>query len=181
MHVLKDHWLARTRRLHSPNCNERAETEDVCLLVIHGISLPPGKYGTGMVADLFLNRLDCRGDPSFADLDSVQVSAHLFIDRGGRATQFVPFDKRAWHAGDSNWCGRDGCNDFSIGIEMEGCDTQPYTRAQYRRLKVITLALLAAYPRLSRSAIVGHQEIAPQRKTDPGAMFDWSGYLCSLR
>lgn len=138
-----------------------------------------------MVEDLFLNRLDVGADPALEDLAGVAVSAHLFIDRRGRTRQFVPFNERAWHAGVSTWRGRQRCNDFAIGIELEGVDDRPYTRAQYRRLRAILEALLDRYPRLSRSAIVGHQEIAPGRKTDPGSAFDWSGVLeplwCSSR
>lgn len=149
-------------------------------MVIHGITLPPGEIGTGDVEALFTNTLDISRDPRLADLEGVRVSAHLFIDRRGRATQFVPFNERAWHAGVSSWRGRVGCNDFSVGIELEGEDHRPYTQAQYVRLDRILAALLAAYPRLSRAAIVGHLEVAPGRKTDPGAVFDWCRVLTGL-
>jgi AmpD protein len=149
----------------------------VSLVVLHGISLPPGEFGTGVVEALFTNNLDTGSDPRLADLEGVAVSAHLFIDRLGRTTQFVPFDVRAWHAGVSAWRGREGCNDFAIGIELEGEDHRPYTRAQYRRLDKVLKALLDRYPRLSRAAIVGHQEVAPGRKTDPGPAFDWAEML----
>lgn len=178
--IRPDHWLARVRRLPSPNCSERRDACDLSLLVVHGISLPPGRFGTGMVAELFTNRLDCTRDAALADLEGVRVSAHLLIERSGRITQFVPFDRRAWHAGDSSWRGRRGCNDFSIGIELEGTDDRPYTRRQYDRLARVTRALLERYPTLSRDAIVGHLEVAPGRKTDPGPLFDWRGYLGSL-
>jgi AmpD protein len=154
--------------------------QDIALLVIHNISLPPGRFGSGMVEALFQNRLDCAADPTLADLDGVRVSAHLFVDRRGRTTQFVPFHQAAWHAGVSSWRGRANCNDYAIGIELEGTDVKPYTRAQYQRLLLITRALLARYPGLSPEAIVGHLEIAPDRKTDPGATFDWSAYLRAL-
>lgn len=180
MHVIDDHRLARTRYQRSPNCNRRPDPAEISLVVIHGISLPPGKFGTGLVNDLFLNKLDVSIDPALEDLQGVTVSAHLFIDRRGRTTQFVPFDERAWHAGTSSWRGRDGCNDFAIGIELEGVDHRPYTRAQYRRLRKVLAALLEHYPTLSRSAIVGHQEVAPGRKTDPGSVFDWSKVLTGL-
>ena len=180
MHVKNDHCLARTRLRRSPNSNLRPEPEDVSLVVVHGISLPPGRFGRGLVEELFLNILDTSQDERLADLEGVRVSAHLFIDRRGRTTQFVPFDKRAWHAGHSSWRGRAGCNDFSIGIELEGEDERPYTRAQYHRLHRVLEALLERYPRLSRSAIVGHQEVAPGRKTDPGPAFDWTGLLRAL-
>ncbi|MGD8830329.1 MAG: 1,6-anhydro-N-acetylmuramyl-L-alanine amidase AmpD [Pseudomonadales bacterium] len=177
MHVTDDHWLAGTRRLRSPNRNPRPDVTDISLVVIHGISLPPGRFGTGMVEDLFLNRLDVNRDPALADLAGVRVSSHLLISRRGRVTQFVPFDERAWHAGISAWRGREDCNDFAVGIELEGEDARPYTRSQYRRLDSVLKALLARYPRLSRSAIVGHQEVAPGRKTDPGPAFDWPSVL----
>ncbi len=177
MHVRDDHRLARTRFVRSPNANARPDPEDVSLIVVHGISLPPGEFGTGAVEALFTNSLDVHTDSRLADLEGVTVSAHLFIDRRGRTTQFVPFDERAWHAGVSAWRGREGCNDFAIGIELEGEDDRPYTRAQYRRLARVLAALLERYPRLSRAAIVGHQEIAPGRKTDPGPLFDWPHVL----
>lgn len=180
MQITDDHWLARTRRCPSPNRDRRPDREEISLVVIHGISLPPGKFGTGLVEALFGNRLDPSADPRLADLEGVRVSAHLFIDRRGRTVQFVPFDERAWHAGVSGWRGRRCCNDFAVGIELEGVDDRPYTKAQYRRLGLVLRALLARYPRLSRSAIVGHQEIAPERKTDPGRAFDWAGLLGGL-
>jgi len=180
LHVKDDHWLARARRRPSPNRGPRPDPTDISLVVIHGISLPPGTFGTGMVEDLFLNRLDVNRDPRLADLAGVRVSAHLFIDRRGRTTQFVPFSERAWHAGVSCWRGRDDCNDFSVGIELEGQDQRPYTRSQYHRLNGVLDALLDRYPRLSRSAVVGHQEIAPGRKTDPGPAFAWPQVLGDL-
>jgi AmpD protein len=133
-----------------------------------------------MVEALFLNTLDTGVDPRLNDLEGLRVSSHLFIDRRGRTIQFVPFNERAWHAGVSCWRGRERCNDFSIGIELEGEDHRFYTRAQYRRLGAVVNALLDSYPRLSRGAIVGHQEIAPGRKTDPGPAFDWPGFLAAL-
>jgi AmpD protein len=175
-----NHWLTGVRRLPSPNCDARAPDERPELLVIHCISLPPGRPGTAFVEALFQNRLDCAADPAFDDLRGVRVSAHLLIDRRGRATQFVPFDRRAWHAGVSSWRGRPGCNRFSIGIELEGADDRPFTRAQYRRLARVLRQLLARYPGLSADAIVGHQEIAPGRKSDPGPGFDWHGLLLGL-
>ena len=147
---------------------------------MHNISLPPGKFGTGMVESLFCNALDCSSDPQLADLAGVEVSAHLFIDRRGRLSQFVPFDLRAWHAGVSSWRGRSGCNAFSIGIELEGTDTRPYSAKQYLRLASTLRWLLRTYPRLSVDTIVGHNEIAPGRKTDPGGSFDWSRLFDSV-
>ena len=180
MRVSDDHWLNRTRRVQSPNCNSRPDDADISLLVIHGISLPAGCFGTQLIEALFSNTLDTSAEPSLADLAGLRVSSHLLIDRRGRATQFVPFDRRAWHAGESSWCGRSGCNDFSIGIELEGCDEIPYTKAQYRRLLLVAQALLNRYPRLSLNAIVGHLEIAPGRKTDPGPAFDWPRFLLEI-
>ena len=180
MQVMKDHWLARVRRRPSANCAPRSDPDDVSLLVIHNISLPPGQFGTGMVEALFTNQLDVSRDERLADLEGLQVSSHLLIDRRGRTTQFVPFDQAAWHAGLSEWRGRCGCNDFAVGIELEGTDSRAYTKAQYRRLLLVTRALLARYPRLSAEAIVGHLEIAPGRKTDPGPVFAWSAYLQAI-
>jgi len=178
MRVADDHWLTGVRKLPSPNCNPRPHRAAVELVVIHGISLPPGQFGGPYVHDLFLDRLDLTAHPTFASLSGVRVSAHLFISRRGAVTQFVPFDERAWHAGVSQWRHRPGCNDFSIGIELEGTDERPYTASQYRKLRLVLAALLARYPRLSAEAIVGHLEIAPGRKTDPGPHFDWPRLLC---
>jgi len=188
LHVDDDHWLSRVRRRPSPNADAREGGARPELIVVHGISLPPGRFGTGLVEALFENRADellaTATDPAVAavrsDLAGLLVSAHLFIDRRGTVTQFVSFDRRAWHAGVSTWRGRPGCNAYSIGIELEGTDTRPYTSAQYRRLVVVLRALLAHYPDLSPDAIVGHQEIAPGRKTDPGPAFDWRRTLLGL-
>jgi N-acetyl-anhydromuramoyl-L-alanine amidase len=168
-----DHWLAAATRCRSPNLDARSDPDDIALLVIHSISLPAGQFGGERVRQLFTNCLDCSADPSFADLAGVPLSAHLFIDRSGAITQFVPFDQRAWHAGISSFRGRSGCNDFSIGIELEGCDWLAYEDAQYKVLIDVMIALLARYSRLSLDAVVGHQEIAPGRKSDPGPLFDW--------
>lgn len=172
--ITADHWLQRCRRAPTANSEPRDHPDDIELVVIHGISLPPGQFGGGYVEALFTNSLDVRRHPALASLEAVRVSAHLYIDRRGRVVQFVPFDQKAWHAGVSSWKGRPGCNRYSIGIELEGTDERPYAKAQYAALLPILAALLSRYPRLSRDAIVGHQEIAPGRKTDPGAAFDWS-------
>jgi len=153
---------------------------DVELVVVHGISLPPGEFGSGSVEQLFLNCLDCRSDPRLADLDGVEVSAHAFIERCGKVTQFVPFDYRAWHAGVSCHRGRHRCNDFAVGIELEGCDHLPYDDRQYRSLIEVITALFSRYPRLALADVVGHSDIAPDRKTDPGPSFDWNRLLSSL-
>ena len=175
------HWLAGAARLESPNADDRPDPADIALVVLHGISLPPGEYGTGMVEALFTNTLDVRAHPALADLAGVRVSSHLLIARTGRVTQFVPFHRRAWHAGASSYGGRAGCNDWAIGIELEGVDHAPYAEAQYEQLGGVLAALFRAYPRLSLSALVGHCEVAPGRKTDPGPAFDWSRLLRLLR
>ena len=178
--VADDHWLPGVRRLGSPNASPRPDASDISLVVVHGISLPPGCFGTGMVEALFMNRLDATAHPSLVDLCGVRVSSHLLISRRGKLTQFVPFDQCAWHAGVSRHGGRVGCNDFSIGIELEGTDRMPYADSQYRRLIEVIEALFRRYPRLSPAAVVGHAEIAPGRKTDPGPAFDWPRLLRAL-
>ena len=172
LEIDSDGWLAGVRRLPSPNCDDRPHGE-ISLLVIHNISLPPGEFGGDAVAHLFLNRLDPHAHPAFAELAGLRVSAHLFIDRGGRTLQFVPFGRRAWHAGRSRYAGRPACNDFAVGIELEGTDTSGYEAAQMRALVAVVRALLARYPALAAQRIVGHSDIAPGRKTDPGPGFDW--------
>ncbi len=181
MQVTSNHWLRRVAHRPSPNCDERPDPNDIGLLVIHNISLPAGVFGTPHVHALFCNELDCNAHPSFAELQGVTVSAHLLISRRGSVTQFVPFDQRAWHAGQSAWRGRTRCNDFAIGIELEGVDDRAYTKAQYRSLVRVSGALFARYPRLSADTVVGHAEIAPGRKTDPGGAFNWRYYLGCLR
>ena len=180
MIVSPEHWLTKASRTPSPNQDARPDPDDVSLVVVHGISLPPGEFGTGAVERFFRNTLDCSRDPRLADLEGVRVSAHLFVSRSGGLSQFVPFDRRAWHAGVSCCRGRSGCNDFSIGIELEGTDDSGYTDRQYVVLARILNTLIARYPRLDRSAIVGHSEIAPARKTDPGPNFDWQRVYQSL-
>ncbi len=170
-------WLQRVRHCPSPNFNQRPARHQVELLVIHNISLPPGEFGGGYIEQLFTNCLDCSVAPAaFADLRDMEVSAHVLIDRRGELTQFVSFHQRAWHAGKSQYAGRDNCNDFSIGIELEGTDTLPYSEAQYQSLAAVTRALLQYFPSLRRDRIVGHSDIAPERKTDPGPVFDWAHY-----
>lgn len=143
------------------------------LLVIHNISLPPAQFGGSFVEAFFCNQLDAQAHPYFATIASLQVSAHCLIKRSGEAVQFVSFDDRAWHAGQSCFQGVTNCNDFSIGIELEGTDDTPYTDAQYHSLVAVTRLLLRTYPRISVDCIVGHSDISPGRKTDPGAAFDW--------
>jgi len=167
-------WLDPVRRLPSPNCDQRPADTAIDLLVVHNISLPPGEFGSGCIDALFTNRLDPAAHPAFRALGGCTVSAHLLIDRGGRLTQYVPFHLRAWHAGESCFQQRVRCNDFSIGIELEGCDEVPYEPAQYQRLAEVIRLLQTHYPALNRERIVGHSDIAPQRKTDPGKAFDWA-------
>lgn len=159
-------------QLASPHCDARP-TDEVSLLVIHNISLPPGEFGGGYIDDLFLGRLDARAHPYFADIAHLKVSAHACIFRDGRVTQYVPTTQRAWHAGESSHEGRNRCNDFSIGIELEGTDDEPFTDAQYDSLVALTRAVLKVYLKITPKRIVGHSNIAPGRKTDPGPHFDW--------
>ncbi len=169
-------WLSRARRLPSPNRDTRPPGTSIDLLVIHNISLPPGEFGASWIDDLFLNRLDPAAHPYFATIDHLRVSAHLLVRRDGAITQYVPFDERAWHAGVSCFETRDCCNDFSIGIELEGTDDTPFTDHQYQALAAITRALRERFPAITAERIVGHSDIAPARKTDPGPAFDWARY-----
>ncbi|MDF1692973.1 MAG: 1,6-anhydro-N-acetylmuramyl-L-alanine amidase AmpD [Zhongshania sp.] len=173
-------WLNPAAKHPSPNFNDRPVLGDISLLVIHNISLPAGQFGGRHVHELFTNCLDCNTHPSFDDLQGLKVSSHLFIDRRGGVSQFVSFADRAWHAGVSQFAGRENCNDFSIGIELEGCDDIPYTYAQYRELIALSHTLRRAYPAITPERIVGHNDIAPGRKTDPGAAFDWTYYKNAL-
>jgi AmpD protein len=159
--------------LASPNFDERPDPNDISGIVIHNISLPPGEFGGGWITDLFLNRLDPLAHPYFEKINDLKVSSHLLIRRDGEIIQYVSFDKRAWHAGVSSWDGREKCNDFTIGIELEGCDDSEFELVQYKQLADIINSLIVTYPRLSTDTIKGHQHIAPERKTDPGPFFDW--------
>ena len=154
----------------SPNCDERPDGTSIVLAVIHGISLPPGEFGGDAIERLFTNRLDPAAHPYYSGIAALRVSAHLVIRRDGALAQFVPCRMRAWHAGESSWRGRARCNDYSIGIELEGSDDVPYTEAQYRVLAAVLRALRRRYP---VEAIAGHSDVAPGRKTDPGSTFDW--------
>ena len=171
---IRDGWLIQAEKRVSANCDTRPDCDDISLLVIHNISLPPGQFGTGCIEDFFCNQLDYQAHPYFGHLQGVEVSAHCLISRKGHITQFVPFDLRAWHAGKSCFAGRERCNDFSIGIELEGTDNSPYSDEQYDSLTRLARILMADYPRITRQRIVGHSDIAPDRKTDPGPAFDWS-------
>jgi AmpD protein len=162
------------KTLNSPFFNDRPDGALVDLLVIHSMSLPEGEYGKGNIEKLFLGTLSPAEHPSFESLKDVKVSAHVVIDRAGRMTQFVPFDKRAWHAGISSFQGRENCNDYSIGVELEGTDHTPFTEAQYESLNALIEKLQTIYPGMTRDRIVGHSDIAPGRKKDPGIGFDWA-------
>ena len=161
-------------QIASPNCDARPDGVEAELIVVHGISMPPGQFGGPWIERLFVNTLPLDAHPYFAEVGALRVSSHLVIRRDGRVLQFVKFTDRAWHAGRSSFQGRAACNDFSIGIELEGTDTLAYEAAQYRVLAGIVAALCAAYPRLSPDRLVGHSDIAPGRKTDPGPAFDWA-------
>lgn len=175
-------WASGARRVASPNCDERPAQAGMDLLVIHNISLPPGEFGGPGVEQLFTNRLDPGAHPYYAGIHMLRVSAHFFIRRDGELIQFVPCRQRAWHAGVSQWRERERCNDFSIGVELEGSDDEPFCDAQYASLNRLITALRAAYPDLRE--VVGHSDIAPGRKTDPGPYFDWervSGIRVAIR
>lgn len=179
MKITQD-WLEEATRLLSPHRNERPDPDDISLLVIHNISLPPAQFDTPYIEQFFTGKLTSNAHPFFDDIREMKVSAHCLIKRDGQIIQFVPFHQRAWHAGVSCFEGRDACNDYSIGIELEGTDTIPYTEAQYDGLIAVTQALLRTYPQLTIDRIVGHQTIAPNRKTDPGPAFDWVKYRKAL-
>lgn len=172
-HTFIDGWLDCARHVPSPNYNTRPAGAQVELVVVHNISLPPGCFGGDHIEALFTNCLDPNADPFFAEIAGLEVSAHFLIRRDGELVQFVATDDRAWHAGVSDWCGRDNCNDFSVGIELEGTDDLAYTEQQYAQLAHLIGLLRAAYPTIGSDAIVGHSDIAPGRKTDPGSAFDW--------
>ena len=167
-------WLAGARRIPSPNCDARPEGTRITLLVLHGISLPPGAFRGDGVERLFTNRLDDDAHPYYTQIRELRVSAHFYIRRDGTLIQFVPCEQRAWHAGASSWRGRPRCNDYSIGVELEGTDTTPYTARQYARLARLVQALRLRYPLRD---LAGHSDVAPGRKTDPGPSFDWPRLL----
>ncbi len=170
-------WVSGVRQLRSPNYDLRPHSTPIHLLVIHNISLPPGEYGGPAIGDLFTNMLDTEAHPYYAQLKGLKVSAHFLIRRDGEIIQFVPCHARAWHAGLSQWRGRTRCNDFSIGIELEGTDFEPFTDQQYAALTKLTRRLQRTYP---INDLVGHSDIAPERKTDPGPCFDWPRYRSRL-
>lgn len=168
-----DGLVVAARSMPSPNCDDRPDGASIDLLVIHNISLPPGEFGGRGVEALFTNSLNPADHPYYQTIQGLKVSAHFFIHRDGELIQFVPCLKRAWHAGLSNWRGRERCNDFSIGIELEGTDDLPFTNQQYSTLGRLTRVLVATYP---IKDVVGHSDVSPGRKTDPGNCFDWARY-----
>jgi AmpD protein len=168
------------RQVLSPHFDERPAGTQPELIVVHGISLPPGDFGGPWIDRLFTGHLPPEAHPYFRDIAAARVSAHALIRRDGEIVQYVPFAQRAWHAGKSEYGGRQACNDFSIGIELEGTDDVPYENAQYDSLSALIAALLTAYPSLSRDRVVGHSDIAPGRKTDPGPSFDWPRLRAAL-
>jgi AmpD protein len=170
-------WLAAARRVLSPNCDSRPAGSEISLVVLHSISLPRGTYGGKAIEQLFTNRLDAAAHPSFAELAGLRVSAHFLIQRSGELLQFVPLQRRAWHAGASRWRGRERCNDFSVGIELEGVDDGRFAAAQYAALAVLLRKLQAVLP---LQDIAAHSDVAPGRKSDPGAQFDWPRLLADL-
>jgi len=165
--------LLDARQVASPNFDERPDGCEISLIVIHGISLPPGVYGGPEIDQFFTNNLESGAHPYFAEIAHLQVSSHLLIRRDGEVIQYVPFLKRAWHAGESSYDGCEACNDFSIGIELEGQDDEAYTAAQYERLAGVVHCMTESFTGLSTQRLVGHCDIAPHRKTDPGPAFDW--------
>jgi len=172
-----DGLAAGARYVASPNCDPRPQAQQVTLLVVHSISLPPRTYGGPGIERLFTNRLDPAEHPYYAQIAHLRVSAHLLLRRNGGLVQFVPLHMRAWHAGDSSWRGRRACNDFSVGIELEGGDEDRYTDTQYARLVEVTRALRRVLPLRD---VAAHSDIAPLRKTDPGVLFDWARFLRAL-
>lgn len=177
---IRQGWLSGGRHCQSPHFNHRPSGCEVSLLVIHNISLPPGKFGASYIDDLFLGCIDCDADPFFKQLEGLEVSAHFMINRQGEITQYVSTDERAWHAGVSEFANVSNCNDYSIGIELEGTDTTPFSEQQYHSLVELTQLIQQAYPKITGERIVGHSDIAPGRKTDPGVAFDWQRFKTAL-
>ena len=178
--VVEHGQLIGARQVPSPNYNQRPQGTEIQLLVIHNISLPPSQFGGGYIEKFFQNQLDWSEHPYFKTIEGMQVSAHVLILRTGEVLQFVNFNDRAWHAGRSSYLGKAECNDYSIGIELEGSDDQPFSDLQYQALSQVTHALRQVYPKIS-SHIAGHSDIAPQRKTDPGPYFQWQKFRDLLR
>ncbi len=177
----KGEWIKGVRKVISPNYDHRPDGSEIDLLVIHSISLPLGEFGGEYIDQLFTNSLNPKEHHYFAGVALPKVSAHILINRKGLITQYVPFAQRAWHAGISDYEGRMNCNDYSVGIELEGCDNMRFTQKQYDSLVNITEAIIRFWPKITKQRIIGHCHIAPDRKTDPGAMFDWGKYYSLLK
>ena len=177
---IKDNLIEGVTFHSSPNCDSRPKDTDISLIVIHSISLPPGKYGGNEIKDFFLNELDTSNHEYFESIKNLKVSSHIVIKRTGEILQFVPFNKRAWHAGISSYLGKENCNDYSIGIELEGTDDSEFTDEQYNSLINLTSSLIRSYPNLSEDRLVGHSDIAPGRKSDPGIFFDWKRFIVDV-
>ncbi|MFO7604322.1 MAG: 1,6-anhydro-N-acetylmuramyl-L-alanine amidase AmpD [Gammaproteobacteria bacterium] len=180
MEIDQQGWVQGVQHIPSPNADARPEAAQIDLLVIHNISLPPGEFGGPYIEQLFCNQLDPQAHPYFAEIAHLKVSSHVLIRRGGDIVQFVPLSQRAWHAGESHFCGQSCCNDFSIGIELEGTDEQAFTEAQYAALAALSRLIMQHYPAITPERITGHSDIAPGRKTDPGIAFDWVRYRQNL-
>lgn len=178
---IENHWLSQVSKIPSPNYDDRPIDETMSLLVIHCISLPPEQFGGDYIDQLFCNQLNPEEHPYFKEVYQLRVSAHLLIKRTGELIQYVAFNKRAWHAGVSVYKNRQKCNDFSIGIELEGSESQPYTPEQYTQLVSVSKLLIEYYPTLSAQHIVGHSDIAPGRKADPGPYFNWNNFLAAIK
>lgn len=174
--IIREHYLGCANQIPSPNCDLRPDPFDISLLVVHCISLPPEQFSGNYIDQLFCNELNPDDHPYFQEIYQLKVSAHLLIRRNGDIHQYVPFHLRAWHAGTSQYLGRERCNDYSLGIELEGSVKQDFTDIQYQRLAEVVRVLLWHYPSLSRQRIVGHSDIAPGRKDDPGPLFDWERF-----
>ena len=177
---IENHLIKNIKYIRSPNFNERSQNSSIKLIVIHAISLPPKEYGGDYVENFFLNKLKISDHEYFEEIKDLKVSSHLYIKRDGEIIQFVPFDKRAWHAGESSFNGEFDCNDFSIGIELEGSDCDNFTDHQYQVLIDVTKQLMNKYPDIKKNSIKGHSDIAPGRKTDPGDKFEWTRYLSKI-
>lgn len=177
---IKDNLIEGVTFHSSPNFDSRPKDTDISLIVIHSISLPPGKYGGNEIKGFFLNELDTSNHEYFESIKNLKVSSHIVIKRTGEILQFVPFNKRAWHAGISSYLGKENCNDYSIGIELEGTDDSEFTDEQYNSLINLTSSLIRSYPNLSEDRLVGHSDIAPGRKSDPGIFFDWKRFIVDV-
>lgn len=180
MREIEDGWLKGVRKIPSPHFNQRPTDSKISLIVVHNISLPPGEFTTKHIDELFLKELKAEEHPFFETIQDYEVSSHLLIDRKGELTQYVSLLDRAWHAGESNFQGTSNCNDFSIGIELVGTDEIPFTQAQYETLAAVTRFLMTSYPEISAQNVVGHSEVSPGRKSDPGDSFDWSKFRTML-